>query len=106
MQSLYHCACVVSDDTHMIKLYNSRGSINFLTTYFIFERLSIFIHPRNDNHLCVVNRKDRIMNSITEKVKKYYGKELKSVADLKTNSCIDCGENAPWVCVPPAKASV
>ena len=35
------------------------------------------------------------MNSITERVKEYYGKELKSVADLKTNSCIDCGENAP-----------
>ena len=36
-----------------------------------------------------------MMNSITEKVKEYYGKELKSVADLKTSSCVDCGENAP-----------
>jgi len=35
------------------------------------------------------------MNSITEKVKEYYGKELKSVADLKTSSCVDCGDNAP-----------
>jgi len=35
------------------------------------------------------------MNNITEKVKEYYGKELKSVADLKTSSCVDCGDNAP-----------
>jgi len=35
------------------------------------------------------------MNSITEKVQEYYGKELKSVADLKTSSCIDCGDEAP-----------
>ncbi|MDR2599923.1 MAG: methyltransferase domain-containing protein [Oscillospiraceae bacterium] len=35
------------------------------------------------------------MNNIIEKVKEYYGKELKSVADLKTSSCVDCGDNAP-----------
>jgi len=34
------------------------------------------------------------MNSITEKVKEYYGKELQSTADLKTSSCVDCGDNA------------
>ena len=36
-----------------------------------------------------------MMNNITEKVKEYYGKELKSIADLKTSSCVDCGDNAP-----------
>jgi len=35
------------------------------------------------------------MNSITEKIKEYYGKELQSTADLKTSSCVDCGDNAP-----------
>ena len=35
------------------------------------------------------------MNSITKRVKEYYGKELNSIADLKTKSCIDCGDNAP-----------